>query len=110
MANILILSYTFYCSYTTTGKHKKTQLNCRLQSFEIFHRYKDGTELAGKTNNELSLTSLWSAAQGLYQCSAKLTADPSLPAVRSREARLTIRGNLSDKIEPVREKTNNLGL
>ena len=63
-------------------------VNC----INVTPRYRDGTELAGATNNELSLTSLVSDDQGLYQCSAKLTADPSLPAVRSRDAMLTIRG------------------
>ena len=57
-------------------------------------RYKDGTEIASETNNELSLTSLESNDQGRYQCSAKLTADPSLPAVRSEEATLTIKGTV----------------
>ena len=65
----------------------------------MYHRYKDRIELAGETNKEISLTSLRSADQGLYQCSAKLTADPSLPAVRSREAKLTIRGNLNNKFK-----------
>ena len=62
-------------------------ISCRALS-----RYKDGTEVAGETNNELSLTSLGSNDGGLYQCSAKVTADMSLPAVRSEEAMLTITG------------------
>ena len=54
-------------------------------------RYKDGAELT-ETSNGLMLSSLVSDDKGLYQCSAKLTADPNLPAVRSEEAMLTIRG------------------
>ena len=60
--------------------------------WRIHSRYKDGTELAGEINNELSLTTLGPDDQGRYQCSVKLTADPSLPAVRSEEAMLTITG------------------
>ena len=56
-------------------------------------RYKDGAERT-ETSNELMLTSLGSDDEGLYQCSVKLTADPNLPAVRSEEAMLTIRGNV----------------
>ena len=61
-------------------------------------RYKDGTELTSETNKELSLTSLGSDDQGRYQCSAKLTADPNLPAVRSEEAMLTIRGIVNEDV------------
>ena len=70
-------------------------LNCQLF---LACRYKDGTELTDEVSNELSLISLGSDDQGLYQCSAKLTADPNLPAVRSEEAMLIIRGIVNEGV------------
>ena len=57
-------------------------------------RFKDGTEIAGQTSNELTLTNLNTADAGFYKCSAKSTVSDTLPAAVSQEALLTITGKV----------------
>ena len=59
---------------------------------ESFGRFKDGIELSGETNNELTLNSLTASNNGRYKCLAKSTASDTLPAAVSAEANLYVTG------------------
>ena len=63
-----------------------------VYNVNIFGRFKDGTELLGETNNELTLTSLTASDDGRYKCLAKSTASDTLPAAVSAEAQLSVTG------------------
>ena len=79
-----------YRQYAYIPANRRIYLPC-----ESFGRFKDGTELSGETNNELTINSLTASNDGRYKCLAKSTASDTLPAAVSAEAQLSVIGKLS---------------